>query len=328
MLLKSLEASGGLDGKNPMAFGNECYVSSVSAEMRPLHKLITEIAPTEIPVLLIGESGTGKEITAFQIHRLSKHNELPFVKLSCAALTQECFQTPSPSLGTRQHLRSGNPAGTLFFDEISELDANCQRYFLHSFPEGNSTSLDDYLRGRILSCTSRDLDATVQSGHFRSDLYYRLNGVCLRIPPLRQRKEDIPILVQFFLRKYACLFNRAQMSLTARTIRTLIDYSWPGNIRELENVVKKIVAVEDEDLGISDLRIRPTEARVRESGSFGCSLKAAARAASQQTERELILQTLARTHWNRKRAAEALQISYKALLYKLKQIEVAGPDQA
>lgn len=296
------------------------YVSGISHEMQVVQRLISEIAPTDIPILLVGESGTGKEVAALQIHNLSKYRQLPFVKLTCASLDQESFRTRLGNFENGDGRKDGKSNGTLFFDEVSELDANCQRHLLHSFPEGSGLPTHQSLVGRVLSCTTRNLELEVESGHFRSELFYRLNGVCLRLPPLRRRSDDIPLLVQFFLCKYAVVFQRVQMKLSERTIQQLTNYSWPGNIRELENVIKKIVAVENEELAMSDLTARPMEPRVPDSTSIGGSLKAASRIASQRAERELILQTLTQTHWNRKKAAEALQISYKSLLSKLKQI--------
>ncbi len=295
--------------------------------MQPVQRLLSEIARTEIPILVEGESGTGKEIVALQIHELSGQSGLPFMKFSCSAFAMDSFQSQMRNFENGQSGKNGKSAGTLFFDEISELDANCQRHLLHLFPEGNGLRRNQSLAGRIVSCTTRDLESEVHGGRFRSELYYRLNGVCLRLPPLRKRKEDIPLFAQFFLNKYSQLFHRGEVSLSERTLGRLIDYAWPGNIRELENVIKKIVALENEELAISDLSSRPAQLSVARTTLVGHSLKATARAASQQAERELILQTLTRTHWNRKKAAEALQISYKSFLYKLKQIRVPDSEE-
>jgi two-component system response regulator AtoC len=308
--------------------GEELFLTSLSAEMHPVQKLLTEIAPTEIPVLVEGESGTGKEIAALQIHELSSRRGLPFIKFSCAAFAVDSFQSQLRGLENGPPPKNGKGAGTLFFDEISELDANCQRHLLNVFPEGNGLRREQALAGRIISCSTRGLENEVHGGHFRSELFYRLNGVCLRLPPLRKRKEDIPLLAQFFLDKYSRLFRRREVRLSESTLARLVDYSWPGNIRELENVIKKTVALENEEIATSDLNFRAAPAIPSAPTMITHSLKAAARAASQQAERELILQTLTRTHWNRKRAAEALQISYKSFLYKLKQIRVPDSDEA
>jgi two-component system response regulator AtoC len=172
----------------------------------------------------------------------------------------------------------------------------------------------------------------MRSGRFREELYYRINGVNLRLPPLRQRKDDISGLLDFFLKKYASLFGRPEPQLSSATVDLLLRYSWPGNIRELENVARKIVALGNEQLAVSDLSIgiAPKAAESAPDSSFGNghatgqSLKQASREASRHAEREMILKQLERTHWNRKKTARDLQISYKALLYKLKQLGLDG----
>jgi len=209
---------------------------------------------------------------------------------------------------------------TVFFDEISELDSSCQRSLVYALPDGEARPRRGSLGARVISTTNRNLDDEMRAGRFRSELYYRINGVCLRLPPLRDRKEDIPLLVESFLTRYAAEFGRPRPSLSPRALRMLLDYSWPGNIRELENAVKKIVALGAENLALADLVAEPVETRTEVSETRSFSLKAAARAASREAEREMILEALARTRWNRKRAAQELQISYKSLLYKLKQI--------
>jgi DNA-binding NtrC family response regulator len=220
----------------------------------------------------------------------------------------------------------------VLLDEISELDAQCQPRLLNALPDaddfpGNGGGIK--FAGRLICTTSRNLEDELRSGRFREELYYRINGVCLRLPPLRHRREDIALLADYFLSKYAAAFNRPRPALSARAQTELADYAWPGNVRELENVIRKLVALGDERAALEDLR-PVTEFGAAESAAAGDaerhSLKAAARAASRQAERELILKVLGRTRWNRKRAAQELQISYKALLYKLKQIGL--DDQA
>jgi two-component system response regulator AtoC len=307
--------------------GATAYVAGVSPEMQTVQRLVAEIAPTDIPILLTGESGTGKEIIALHIHDLSAYRDLPFVKLSCAAFTPDSLQAQIEQLKNRGRDKHEKLVGTLFWDEVSEFDTRCQRHLLHCIPDGNDTSTDPLLHGRFISCTAQNLEAEVLSGRFRNELFYRLNQICLRLPPLRSRKEDIPLLVQFFLNRYSTSFHRQEMTLSEKTLQVLIEYPWPGNIRELENVVKKIVALESEELGIADLKARPLDSPSFARTAISRSLKATSRAASQMAERQLILQTLETTHWNRKRAAEALQISYKALLYKLKQIQLLDAER-
>ncbi len=311
------------------ALGKQSYISGISPEMQPIHRLICEIAPTDIPVLLVGESGTGKEVVALHIHGLSQYGDFPFVKLSCATLTPESIEKRVGNSENGHSEERGKSAGTLFFDEIGDLDVDCQRHLLHLLPDGNGLPASQSLAGRIITCTTRDLESEVQNGKFRSELFYRLTGVCLQLPPLRRRRDDIPLLVHYFLSKYARFFQRAEMTLSDEVMQLLTEHPWPGNIRQLENVIKRVVALENDELGVADLRVSPvaSASRLSHANMLPPSLKAASRTASRQAERRLILQTLEKTHWNRKKAAEALQISYKSLLFKLKQIQVPESEE-
>ena len=312
---------------------NQYFVRGVSPAMRALERTIADIAPTDIPVLLVGESGTGKEVVALEIHRLSRRWNEAFVKCGCAGLT-------AGSLAARlNHGESGvgngtTSGGSLFLDEISHLDPASQARLLDMLPDGAGVTSENYLSVRVISSTTRNLEDEMRSGRFREELYYRINGVHLRLPPLRQRKDDIPGLLYFFLKKYASLFGRPEPELGPATMDLLLGHSWPGNIRELENIVRKIVALGNEQAAISDLSAgnapRVAESVLASSSATSHvaarSLKEASREASRHAEREMILGQLERTHWNRKRTARDLQISYKALLYKLKQLGLEGSD--
>jgi two-component system response regulator AtoC len=310
---------------------SSAFVHGISPAMLTLEGIVSEIASTNIPILLVGEIGTGKQMFARRIHQLSPRSQEALVAIACASMNTEML---GQELGLRnRETRSAETtvaelhgdgaersAGTVFFDEISELDPGCQRMLLYTLPDGDARARSGMLKARVISATSINLDDEMRAGKFRSELYYRINGVCLRLPPLRERREDILPLAEFFLKKHAEEFGRPRPSLSARTLRTFLDHTWPGNIRELENVVKNIVALGDEQLAVSEIKPRPVEKPNGAAVPRGHSLKAAARAASREAERELILKALARTRWNRKRAAQELQISYKSLLYKLKQI--------
>lgn len=297
--------------------GDHIFVPSSNAAMRALERTMADIAATEMPVLVLGESGTGKGAVAYRIHQLSRRCHEPFVKLNCAALGTD-FLNGSFSNGSAPSVQES----TLFLDEIGELDAALQTKLVYALPDGDLDAPEDKLRARIISASRRNLEKEMRSGRFREDLYFRLSGVCLRLPLLRQRKEDIPFLAEHFLTKYAVLFGRRKPELLPQTMQLLLAHSWPGNIRELEHAMQKVVALGDERIALADLRgAQPQEASPAWKPE-GLSLKEAARAASRQAEREMILRVLSRTHWNRKRAARELQISYKALLYKLKQIGV------
>jgi len=230
-------------------------------------------------------------------------------------------------------------SGSLFLDGINHLEPAAQGRLLHLLPDGSGTPPPGCHSMRVISSTTRNLEDEMKCGRFREELYYRINGVYLRLPPLRDRKEDLPALLEFFFKKYTSLFERAQPKISESTMSLLLRHSWPGNIRELENVARKIVALGDEHLATHDLTVEngtktpeslPDALKIPENGSSHVpsgSLKEAARAASRLAERGMILNQLERTHWNRKRAARELQISYKALLYKLKQLGLDGSDR-
>ncbi len=300
-------------GLGGQAGNDEAFVRGLSPTMLTLESVIGDIARTNIPVLVVGESGSGKQMFAQRIHLLSLRADEEMAKVACASMKIEEFSAELEGHGTR-------PVGTVLFDEISELDTACQRYLLHSLPDGDEHPRPKTLTARVISTTSRNLDEEMCAGRFRSELFYRMNGVCLRLPPLRERRKDITALAEFFVVKHATLFGRPRRALSSRTLQILLEYNWPGNIRQLENIVKNIVALGDEDLAVAELAAGPSEKRRGNSVPRSDSLKAAAKAASREAERELILRALERTRWNRKRAARELQISYKSLLYKLKQI--------
>ena len=297
------------------------FVGGISPAMLTFESVLSEIALTNIPVLLVGESGTGKQMFAQRIHQLSGRSSEPLMKISCAGVRAESFANElGLDANAGQEREYQHEAGTAFFDEISELDPSCQRNLLYALPDGETQPRRGILMARLISATSRNLDEEMRSGRFRRELYYRINGVCLRLPALRERKEDIPLLSDYFLVKHCTQLGRMHSPLSARALDTFMGYSWPGNIRELENVVKKIVALNDEDLALSELIRTPSAATGVTTDARTRSLKVASKAASREAERELILKALGRTRWNRKRAAQELQISYKSLLYKLKQI--------
>lgn len=317
MQSKAPESTGVGGAPGLPANGDHAFVPSRNPAMHALERTMADIAATDMPVLVLGESGTGKGAVAYRIHQLSRRRHQPFVKLSCAALPTD-FLNGSLVNGNGHNLHES----TLFLDEIGELDAAMQAKLVYALPDGDLDEPQACLEARIISASRGNLEKEMRAGRFREDLYFRLSGVCLRLPLLRQRKEDIPVLAEHFLTKYAALFGRRKPELRPETIQLLLEHPWPGNVRELEHDMQKVVALGDERVALADLRAAQHPARPPAGETEGVSLKQAARAASRQAERELILKVLSRTRWNRKRAAQELQISYKALLYKLKQIGV------
>ena len=302
------------------------FVFGLGKTLESLNSTVVEIARTDIPVWIQGESGTGKEVYARLLHRLSGPSDRPLRKLSCSILDpiQLLRDVPKES-PTDSETQS---SGTLFLDGIHELDMVCQRVLLALLP-------DNQVRGRtaggslrLISSSSRDLEEDIEAGRFRKELYFRINGVCLRLPPLRERKEDIPALIEFFLERHCRFLRKAIPSLDNEAMEFFLFYNWPGNIRELENVVKKMVALGETKTAIADLRtaLDRTPKSTGTGNEHVLSLKTAARAALRKTERELISKALEHTHWNRKRAAQELQISYKSLLSKIKQAGLEKHD--
>lgn len=195
----------------------------VSPAMFTLESLAREIAGTNIPVLLVGEVGTGKKSFAHWIHQLSRHSEQSLVKITCASMKPETFERELGLDGPGDE-RDGRNVGTLLFDEIGELDLACQRSLLYALPDGEAKLQPRMLGARVISTTNKNLDEEMRAGRFRSALYFRINGVCLRIPPLRERREDIPVLADFFLDKCAAEFDRPRPSMSSQGMERLVEY--------------------------------------------------------------------------------------------------------
>jgi two-component system, NtrC family, response regulator AtoC len=279
---------------------NQAWLESVSSGMRTVEAVIRELSQNDVPVLVLAEPGAGKEAAAERIHILSRRASEPFHVCQGADASKDVLVVWEPQ------------GGTVYLQEVGDLNFAAQTELVRLLGS-QLVSVPRFICG-----TSRELEPEVRAGKFREDLYYRISSVCLRLPPLRQRKEDIPALRDWFLVKAAHDLGREVPGLSPETHNFFLEYHWPGNIRELKDAAVAIVALGDESLAMSGLRslLRRGEHRNGEK----ISLKDAARAASREAEKELILRVLTRTRWNRRRAAQELQISYKALLYKLKQI--------
>jgi two-component system, NtrC family, response regulator AtoC len=298
----------------PQNGGVRVWLESVSAGMRTVEAVIRELSQNDVPVLVVAEHGSGKAAAAARIHALSRRAEDPFQ-------VYQGSETSAEILAAGDGLSNGR-GGTVYLQDVEKLTAEAQKELVRQIGlhgSGNGKHDDQPRVPRFICGTSSELEPEVKAGKFREDLYYGISGVCLRLPPLRQRKEDIPVLRDWFLSTAARDFCRAVPMLSAETQSFFVEYSWPGNIRELKDAARAIVALGDEALAMGGLR--SLLRRVNRGGNGEkISLKDAARAASREAEREIILQVLTRTRWNRRRAAQELQISYKALLYKLKQI--------
>ncbi len=304
--------------QNPVIPG---FIYGSGPAMRSVDSMVVDIAPTNIPVLIVGECGSGKDAYARLVHRLSQATKTPFNKINCAALEASEFLN---QLNDHTRERQGKEVlETIYLDGVQDLDPQCQRVLLSYLPDDDVPEKSGALRQRIISSANPSLELEVEAGRFRRELYFRLNGACLRLPPLRERKDDILALMEYFLSKHASASNKIIPPLAGHAAEMLLAYSWPGNIRQLESLALKMVTFGDARLTLDELQLlQGVDQRPKPGQNVNVpSLKMAVRAASKKTERELIIQALARTRWNRKRAAEQLQISYKSFLNKLKAIE-------
>ncbi len=368
-----------------LLFGN-------SERMAEVKDLIKRVADTDVTVLVRGESGTGKELVARALYASSLRRDKPFVKVNCAALPTELLESElfgferGAFTGAIQH-KPGKfefaNHGTMFLDEIGDMSFPLQAKLLQVLQDGEFSRLggkhDVRVDVRVIAATNRDLERAVMAGQFREDLFFRLNVVSINLPPLRERREEIPILTEYFLKKYSVQYNKPFTVVSNETMQLFMDYDWPGNVRELENLIKRTVVLGTEApirkemqrsasmphsmhqpapiAGASpappaygapqapighapppayaapagapggngrDPRVVPPAASpasiaaaAAEAGNY--SLKDISRTAAREAERELILKMLQQTRWNRKETAEILGISYKALLYKIKE---------
>jgi two-component system response regulator AtoC len=311
------------------------------------------VAPTDVPVLITGESGVGKEVFARLIHRLSHRARKPLLRVNCAALPNDLLE--SELFGYERGAFTGASVdkpgkfelvngGTILLDEIAEMSTRLQAKLLHVLQDGEYSRLGGkrQLRtdARIIACTNRRLEEAVSRGEFRDDLYFRLNVIRIKIPPLRERKQELPVLSNYFARKHRDQFGSPVQHIPPDVLQKLMDYDWPGNVRELENVIKRYLILSEVELEFADAhKIRPDSSRTLMSNppvaqeyalprTFPAdfsSLKQVGMFAAEQAERELVLMVLEQTEWNRKRAARRLNICYKALLNKIKKWQIERP---
>jgi two-component system response regulator AtoC len=306
-----------------------------SPQMQAIFKTVSKIAEYKTTALITGESGVGKELVARAIHRRSSRRGGPFIAVNCGAIPEnllesELFGYKRGAFTDAQSDRTGlfeqANHGTLLLDEIGELPLSLQVKLLRVLQEETLRRLGDNrdikVDVRILAATHRDLQAETKAGRFREDLYYRINVLPIAIPPLRERREDIPILLDHFLSRNNARFGTHIRGVEPEARRLLLEYAWPGNVRELENTIERaMVLTEHESIGVEDLPERVREARdpiQLHLTSGELSIKKTARV----IEEILIRRALTKTKGNRTRAAEVLEISHRALLYKIKDYHI------
>lgn len=310
----------------------EGVVFGRSAAMAAIRRVVEAVVSTNVPILILGESGSGKEVLAKEVHYRSERANHPFLKVSCPAIPASLLE--SELFGYEKGAFTGAHAskpgrvelahqGTLFLDEIAELDISLQAKLLHLLQDGRFSRVGDREERQVdvhfIAATNQELETQVALGHFRQDLFFRLNVITIQMPPLRERREDIPLLVEYFLAEHTARYGRAVPPPSPTVLQLLEQHSWPGSIRELENVIKRYVILGTEDALVSSLMPRPETAWVKETPQTGIlPLKQTTKRALREVERAAILNALQATRWNRRKAAKLLQISYRALLYKIK----------
>jgi DNA-binding NtrC family response regulator len=367
-----------------------------SEKMRGIATVIEQVADSDVGVLIRGESGVGKELVSRAIHQRSTRRNRPFVKVNCAALPAELLESElfghergafTGAANTRIGKFEQSDTGTLMLDEIGEMKPALQAKLLHVLQDGEFTKLGSNKRVqvdvRVVAATNRDLEKMLLAGEFREDLYYRLKVIELTVPPLRERRDEIPTLIDFFIARYARKYNRPARPLSEELRQLFMTYDWPGNIRELENMIKRVVILQDEQLVIREIErnmqraLAAAHAQIAVAAGVGAvalpvgtiaggggyvppmpplayapppaaadaasdageadeadggeqapeagngSLAAVAKAAAMKAERAAIEQTLRQVHWNRRKAAQILGVSYKTLLNKIKECGIS-----
>jgi two-component system response regulator AtoC len=355
-----------------------------SEKMRNIATVIEQVADSDVTVLIRGESGVGKELVSRAIHQRSTRKHRPFVKVNCAALPAELLESElfghergafTGAATTRIGKFEQADTGTLFMDEIGEMKPALQAKLLHVLQDAEFTKLGSNKRiqvdVRIVAATNRDLEKMMTSGDFREDLYYRLKVIELTVPALRERRDEIPTLTDFFVARYSRKYNRPLKPISDELRQLFLQYEWPGNIRELENMIKRVVILQDEHLVVREIERNmqraaaapvavaapafaaagyvpampgvpqappayapppvadleavddDTESEPAAPETGGESLAVVAKAAAMKAERAAIEQTLRQVHWNRRKAAQILGVSYKTLLNKIKECGIS-----
>ena len=339
------------DGAAPQArvefeeIEHDVFFLAASAAMQKIRAQVMQVAKVDIPVLLLGESGSGKEVIARLIHKESRRVGKPLVKVNCAALPHDLLESELFGYDAGAFTGANRPKpgmlelcnkGTIFLDEIGEMSPVLQAKLLHVLQDGKfsrlgsrSSTTSDF---RVLAATNINVKEAIDAKTFRGDLYYRLNAFTINIPPLRERREEVPLLMRHFMRQFSEKYDCPPANCSNQLIRACMRYSWPGNLRELGNFVKRYMVLQDEGLAIAELE---DQARVEcstagadvdaDAGMITGGLKSMVQDLKEKAEPKIIERVLVATKWNCKVAAMQLKISYKALLYKMKQYRIFPP---
>lgn len=302
-----------------------------SKQMEDIYNLIKKIAPTDSPVLIEGETGTGKEVIARAIWHYSKRSNAPFLALNCAALTESLMEAElfgyekgafTNAYRTKYGIVEVADKGTLFLDEIGEMPLSLQAKLLRFLDSGEfrrvGSNKASHADVRIIAATNRDLMDLISKGQFRHDLYYRLNVINIKLPPLRERKEDIPLLAEHFIKKYRTKFSKPIEGFSPEAIELLMSYEWPGNVRELENIIERAVILCDKE------RIEREDIAIKIPNQLS-SLPNQELLNLEELERAHILKILQETGWNQSKASQLLGIDRKTLYLKLKKYNISAP---
>jgi len=324
--------------------GDDLFFLSASPAMQKIRQQVKTIARVEVPVLMLGESGTGKEIVARLIHKWSARATRPLHKVNCAALPadlleSELFGYESGAFTGASRSKPGKfelaDKGTILLDEIGEMPPGLQAKLLHVLQDQEFSRLGGRstikVNVRILAATNIDVQRAIADKQLREDLYYRLNAFTISIPPLRERRDEIPILLKHFMNRFAESYARAPLNLSPQVLQECQRYSWPGNLRELSNFVKRFLILGDEAWALHELRTGAASHAQPENAASGqhpapAGLKSIVRGVKDEAEIQAISKALEQTSWNRKEAARLLNISYKALLYKIRQYQIGVPQ--
>jgi two-component system, NtrC family, response regulator AtoC len=306
-----------------------------TAVMQGIRNKLERVAETDVPVLIQGESGTGKEICVRLLHAFSMRARGSLVKVSCPAIPHSLLETElfgyekgafTGAMSTKLGRVEQSHNGTLFLDEVGSLDLGVQSKLLQVLQDGTFVRVGGHeprsIATRLVSASNTDLRSQVEDGTFRLDFLFRINAVTINLPPLRQRIADLPILIDYFIEHYAKIFHNTPELLSKSAVRLMQNYHWPGNIRQLENLIRSYVLIGSEEALVAELMPENPRGGITTDIDLSepISLKNITKKATQDLERQIILKVLQENSWNRQKTAKWLQISYRSLLYKLSEV--------